>query len=161
MSRWISILVVLVCLATPTVTFLKYLYTTHHVSPGQEVIKLTDYGKEAIQFRRERNNSVAQLTILLIGGLWALIIGKDRPVRLNARIWSPFLAANACLALSYAIYLVSIDRIAESLYEADNLDLFSPVISVHSNYQMLLFSLGIIFAAFFALLFYRYRRVEV
>jgi len=132
----------------------KYWWDIAQLSPGQNEVQLTDYIKEAIQFKRQQINSLAQLSILLVGALWGLVIGAKRtPSRLGLRSWIVFGSANVSLVVSYLLYLRAINQLVEYLFKAENIDLYSPKVSLYSSYQTATFSMGLSYALLFALVF--------
>ncbi len=140
---------------------LMYWRDSTRLSPGQDLVALTDYAKEAIEFKRQQINALAQLAILLIGALWALIIGaKAVSPPLTGRLWVVFGSANVSLGVSYFLYLKATDQLIEYLLRAKNIDLYSPKVSLYSSYQIITFSVGLTYAVMFALLFYLQRREE-
>jgi hypothetical protein len=103
----------------------------------------------------------ANSTILLIGGLWALIIGAKRPPRtLGWELWVVFSFANAFLAISYVLYLQATSQLIEYLSKAKTIDLDAPKVRLYTHYQTLAFSIAIFYAVLFALFFYLRRQEE-
>ena len=93
--------------------------------------------------------ALAQLTVGLLGGAWALVTVVDTSVKMKG--WPTiacFTVANLSFLLSLAIYAYGYDFIVARIFHHATFDIDAPFISFVSRYQQALFANGCIDLAF-------------
>jgi hypothetical protein len=86
--------------------------------------------------------AIAQVTIAIVGGTWALLIFADRSQVTKGFKRKYFVLANISFAASLLIYSVGYDFIVERLFHHGAFDVDAPFITAIRNWQLAFFLMG-------------------
>lgn len=131
-----------VTIAAPLGSFLYCLWIYSSVSPGADVNELNEYNKTALQITLDTANSLANLTVGLAGGIWALLFTTDKFPKVRGADLTPFIGGSLSLIFSYTCYRLGLNQYVEMLYGAQTVDLAAGFIRHWPVWQIAFFSFG-------------------
>lgn len=120
---------------------------------------MNDYNKTALQINLDTTNSLANLTVGLVGGIWVLLFTTDKLPKLKGTDLIPLIGASLSLVFSYICYRLGLSQYVEMLFAAETVDLAAGFIRYWPIWQAVFFAFGFLVFVIALLSFYR-RDVE-
>ncbi len=126
----------------PVGCFIYCLWSYSLVSPGADVNEINEYNKTALQITLDTANSLANLTVGLASGIWALLFTTNKVPKINDAGLIPFIGGSLSLLFSYISYRMGLNQYVEMLFGAQTIDLTAGFIRHWPNWQMVFFGFG-------------------
>jgi hypothetical protein len=139
----------------PVAFFIYCLWSYSRLSPGLDIRVFSELEKTALQINLDASNSLASLTVGLVGGVWALVLGLDKKPRITGGELVPLIGGSASLILSYISYRMGLVKYVEMLFDAQTVDISAGFVKHWPTWQFVFFIYGFIVLVIALLTVYR------
>ncbi len=143
-------------IATPVGFFVYCIWSYSLVSPGADIKEINEYNKTALQINLDTANSLANLTVGLLGGMWALLLTIGKLPEKRGGNLLPFIGGSLSLVFSYVSYRMGLSQYVEMLFGAETVDLAAGFVRYWPTWQMVFFGFG--FLVLVLALYHNYQR---